>query len=71
MQLMYYYEHINLLYLYSVALYMNVIYLNIMSWKVHHLSSGSGTLGQIVTNLPSGVSLTPQPHTKKLKRGGG
>jgi hypothetical protein len=25
----------------------------------HHLSSGAGTIGQLVTDVPSGLSLTP------------
>jgi alpha-glucuronidase len=27
----------------------------------HHLSSGAGTIGQLVTDVPSGLSLTPPP----------
>jgi hypothetical protein len=63
MQLMYCYVHTNLLY--SVALYMNVIYLNLIRCKVHHLLSGAVTLGQIVANIPSGLSLTPPQEIKK------
>jgi hypothetical protein len=38
----------------------------------HHLSSGAGTIGQIVADVPSGVSLTPRQDTKiKLRRRGG
>jgi hypothetical protein len=33
----------------------------------HHLSSGAGTIGQIVAAVPSGLSLTqPQEETKKI-----
>jgi hypothetical protein len=32
-----------------------------------HLSSGAGTTGQIVANVPSGLSLTPSQKTKKEK----
>jgi hypothetical protein len=31
----------------------------------HHLSSGAGTIGQIVANVPSGLSLTPSQKIKK------
>jgi hypothetical protein len=31
----------------------------------HHLSSGAGTRGQLVTEEPSGLSLTPPHGTKK------
>jgi hypothetical protein len=68
MQQMYCYDHTNLVY--SVAFYINVIYLNLMSCKVHHLSSGACTLGRIVANLPHGLSLTPPPpprHWKLIK----
>jgi hypothetical protein len=35
----------------------------------HHLSSGAGTIGQIVTEVPSGLSLTPTQETiKKTKK---
>jgi hypothetical protein len=34
---------------------------------VHHLSSGDGTRGQLVTDVPSGLSLTPPQETKKNK----
>jgi hypothetical protein len=30
----------------------------------HHLSSGAGTIGQTVADVPSGLS----PHPKKLKK---
>jgi hypothetical protein len=30
----------------------------------HHLSSGAGTLGQLVTDVPSGLSLTPPEETR-------
>jgi hypothetical protein len=33
----------------------------------HHLSSGAGTIGQLVADVPSGLSLTP-PHPMKLKK---
>jgi hypothetical protein len=33
----------------------------------HHLSSGAGTLGQTVTDVPSGLSLTPPEKLKKVK----
>jgi hypothetical protein len=32
----------------------------------HHLSSGSGTIGQLVVDVPSGLSLTPRQETKFL-----
>jgi hypothetical protein len=32
----------------------------------HHLSSGADTLGQLVADVPSGLSLTP-PHENKKK----
>jgi hypothetical protein len=32
---------------------------------IHHLASGAGTVGQIVTYVPSGVSHTPPQETKK------
>jgi hypothetical protein len=31
----------------------------------HHLSSGAGTIGQIVADVPSGLSLTPTQEIKK------
>jgi hypothetical protein len=31
----------------------------------HHLSSGAGTIGQLVADAPSGLSLTPPQETKK------
>jgi hypothetical protein len=31
----------------------------------HHLSSGAGTIGQLVADVPSGLSLTPPQETKK------
>jgi hypothetical protein len=31
----------------------------------HHLSSGAGTIGQLVADVPSGLSLTPSHETKK------
>jgi hypothetical protein len=31
----------------------------------HHLSSGFGTIGQLVADVPSGLSLTPPYETKK------
>jgi hypothetical protein len=34
----------------------------------HHLSSGAGTLGQLVADVPSGLSLTPPRETKKKKK---
>jgi hypothetical protein len=33
----------------------------------HHLSSGAGTIGQLVADIPSGLSLTPTPRNKKKK----
>jgi hypothetical protein len=36
----------------------------------HHLSSEAGTIGQLVTDIPSGLSLTPPRETKKKKRRG-
>jgi hypothetical protein len=35
---------------------------------LHHLSSGAGTIGQLVADVPSGLSLTPPQETKKLKK---
>jgi hypothetical protein len=35
--------------------------------NIHHLSSGAGTIGQLVTDVPSGLSLTPPQKTKKEK----
>jgi hypothetical protein len=34
----------------------------------HHLSSGAGTIGQLVADLPSGLSLTPPQETEKKKK---
>jgi hypothetical protein len=31
---------------------------------IHHLSSGAGTIGQLVADVPSGLSLTPHQETK-------
>jgi hypothetical protein len=31
----------------------------------HHLSSGAGTVGQLVGDVPSGISLTPPQETKR------
>jgi hypothetical protein len=31
----------------------------------HHLSSGAGTIGQLVADVPSGLSLTPPQETNK------
>jgi hypothetical protein len=33
----------------------------------HHLSLGAGTIGQLVADVTSGVSLTPPKKTKKTK----
>jgi hypothetical protein len=33
----------------------------------HHLSSGAGTISQLVAVIPSGLSLTPPQETKKKK----
>jgi hypothetical protein len=33
----------------------------------HHLSSGGGTIGQILADVPSGLSLTPPQEAKKEK----
>jgi hypothetical protein len=33
----------------------------------HHLSTGAGTIGQMVADVPSGLSLTPPQETKKRK----
>jgi hypothetical protein len=35
---------------------------------IHHLSSGAGTMGQIVADVPSGLSLTPPQEKEKLER---
>jgi hypothetical protein len=34
----------------------------------HHLSSGAGTIGQLVADVPSGLSLTPPQETKKKNK---
>jgi hypothetical protein len=34
---------------------------------IHHLSSGAGTIGQIVADVPGGLSFTPPQQTKKIK----
>jgi hypothetical protein len=34
----------------------------------HHLSSGAGTIGQLVADVPSGFSLTPPEGTKEIKK---
>jgi hypothetical protein len=34
----------------------------------HHLSSGAGTIGQLLAAVPSGLSLTPPQETKKKKK---
>jgi hypothetical protein len=34
----------------------------------HHLSSGTGTIGQLLVDVPSGLSLTPPQETKKKKK---
>jgi uncharacterized membrane protein len=31
----------------------------------HHLSSGAGTIGQLVADVTSGLGLTPSQETKK------
>jgi hypothetical protein len=36
----------------------------------HHLSSGAGTIDQLVADVPSGLSLTPPQQTKKKKKKG-
>jgi hypothetical protein len=36
----------------------------------HHLSSGAGTIGQLVADVPSGLSLTPSQVTKLTKGAG-
>jgi hypothetical protein len=33
-------------------------------FHAHHLSSGAGTVGQIVADVPSGLSLTPPQEIK-------
>jgi hypothetical protein len=50
-----------------MAFYMNIIFLNLMSCKVHH--SGAGKLGQIVANVPHGLSLTPPQGIEKEIKG--
>jgi hypothetical protein len=35
---------------------------------IHHLSSGPGTIAQLVADVPSGLSLIPPQETKKMKR---
>jgi hypothetical protein len=34
-------------------------------FHIHHLSSGAGTIGQLVADVPSRLSLTPPQETKK------
>jgi hypothetical protein len=34
----------------------------------HHLSSGTGTIGQTVADVPNGLSLTPTQETKKKSK---
>jgi hypothetical protein len=33
--------------------------------QIHHLSFGAGTIGQIVADVPNGLSLIPPQETKK------
>jgi hypothetical protein len=33
----------------------------------HHLSSGAGTIGQLMADVPSGLSLTPPPRNPTRK----
>jgi hypothetical protein len=33
----------------------------------HHLSAGAGTIGHLLADVPSGLSLTPPQETKKKK----
>jgi hypothetical protein len=35
---------------------------------IHHLSSEAGTIGQLVADVPSGLSLTPLQETEKTTR---
>jgi hypothetical protein len=35
----------------------------------HRLSSGAGTIGQLVADVPSGLRLTPHQETEKRKKG--
>jgi hypothetical protein len=37
----------------------------------HHISSGAGTIGQLVTEVPIGLGLTPPHETKKKKEPAG
>jgi hypothetical protein len=37
-------------------------------FHTHHLSSRAGTIGQVVTDVPSGLSLTPPQKSKKKKK---
>jgi hypothetical protein len=34
----------------------------------HHLSSGAGTIGRVLADVPGGLSLTPPQETKKKGR---
>jgi hypothetical protein len=36
-----------------------------LSFHTHHLSSGAGTIGQLVADVPSGLSLTTAQKNKK------
>jgi hypothetical protein len=36
----------------------------------HHLSSGAGTIGKMVADVPSGLNLTPPQETKKKNLSG-
>jgi hypothetical protein len=38
------------------------------SFHTHHSSSGAGIIGQLVGDVPSGLSLTPAQETKKKKK---
>jgi hypothetical protein len=35
--------------------------------QIHHLTSGAGTIGQLVADVPSGLSLTPPQEPKENK----
>jgi hypothetical protein len=35
---------------------------------IHHPSSGAGTMGQLVTDVPNGLSLTPPQETKEKQK---
>jgi hypothetical protein len=39
--------------------------------QIHHLSSGAGTIGQLVADVPSGLTLTPPQETNSIGQDAG